>query len=166
MYPNEPNEQPPASVGGQGWPWALPKVKYLWPALSRLSSTRRPTLMPAFKPANLSPTSRPRPNKKQNKQSPAYRDLSYSHYVAIAYSSLLNIINPTVLVSVFFVSSVLIGDFVCIANRHSRTYARSKARSKLDSNYFHPRMKVSWIVSSTDETVQDSFIHGWNYGWN
>jgi hypothetical protein len=26
-HPNESDEQPPASVGGQGWPWAFPKVK-------------------------------------------------------------------------------------------------------------------------------------------
>ena len=26
-HPNESDEQPPASVGGQGWRWAFPKVK-------------------------------------------------------------------------------------------------------------------------------------------
>jgi hypothetical protein len=26
-YPNEPDEQPPASMGGQGWPWDFPNVK-------------------------------------------------------------------------------------------------------------------------------------------
>jgi hypothetical protein len=27
LHPNEPDVQPPASMGGQGWPWAIPKVK-------------------------------------------------------------------------------------------------------------------------------------------
>ena len=26
-YPNKSKEQPPASVGGQGWPWAFPKAQ-------------------------------------------------------------------------------------------------------------------------------------------
>ena len=153
MYPNEPNEQPPASVGGQGWPWALPKVKYLWPALSLFSSTRCPTLMPAFKPANLSPTSRPRPNKKQNKQSPAYRDLSYSQNVAIAYSSLLNIINPTVLVSVFFVSFIRADWGFCLHCQPALTNIRT-IQSTIQT-WFK-------LLSSTDESILDSFIHGWN----
>jgi hypothetical protein len=47
----------PAPVGGQGWPWAFPKVKIpltsYFPSLFYLP----PTLMSTFKPAKISLTS-------------------------------------------------------------------------------------------------------------